>query len=45
VEISSLNVFLVLNNSFILVMLDVHQLPIGCPYVAPIVHDESVLQF
>ena len=43
-EMSSLNVLLPENNEFILVMLDVHQLPMGYPYVAPIVHDELVLQ-
>ena len=42
-EMSSLK-FLPKNNEFILVMPDVHQLPMGYPYVAPIAHDELVLQ-
>jgi hypothetical protein len=44
-EMVSLNVFLLENNEFILVMLDVHQLPMGYPYVAPIAQVELVLQF
>jgi hypothetical protein len=44
-EMSSLNVLLPENNEFILVMLDVHQLPMGYPYVAPIRQVEMILQF
>ncbi len=45
VEMSLLNVFLDANNSFILVMLDVHHVPIGYPYFLPISHVGMVLQF
>ena len=44
VEMSSLNVSFSENKPLILVMLDVHHLPMGYPYVAPIAHDELVLQ-
>jgi hypothetical protein len=43
-EMASLNVFLLENNPFILVMLDVHQVPMGYPYVAPIAQAGMVLQ-
>ena len=43
-EMVSLNVFLLENNEFILVMLDVHQVPMGYPYVAPIAQAGMVLQ-